>query len=142
MKCITFDPVFNTPVDQLHEDSLRTGPTAPESPECNSEQDNKYHQGYHSEEKQVEILRPEPDTKQYNVALYKIQQKQRLAVYPDKWRSEKECQQYKPHDIPPGGNLAFWLPGIYPDPAAFLIDSSESVAKIGLFLFFFFKLNH
>ncbi|MFM1745535.1 MAG: hypothetical protein RLZZ630_1472, partial [Bacteroidota bacterium] len=58
---IAFDQVLDFPKQHLHEDGLRTGPSAPQASEQRGEQDDEHHEGEHRQYEEVKILWPECD---------------------------------------------------------------------------------
>ena len=126
---ITINPVFDPPENHFHEHGLRARPSAPDSSIGYGKKDDEYHQRDHPDKKEVEILGPELNAKDYKCAVEKIKQQQLLPIDFDKGGAEKEYHQQYAGDIPCSGQRPFWFFRKYPKSFAAFIDGVQPVAK-------------
>ena len=126
---IAINPVFNAAEENLHENRLGTGPSTPDSSVGNGKEDDEDHQRNHPDKKEVEILGPELNAKDYKCAVEKIKQQQLLPIDFDKGGAEKEYHQQYAGDIPCSGQRPFWFFRKYPKSFAAFIDGVQPVAK-------------
>src|SRR5258708_30143520 len=127
---IAFDEVFDLPEDQLHQQSLRTGPTAPEPAKSRCEDKDAGDENERGQSKDDPILRPEDLAEDGEPAFDNVEQEQRVAVDAHEWPHEHDRQEQIAQPGAPRVKPATGLLGIEPAPPAALVGRREVIPEI------------
>jgi hypothetical protein len=92
MSGIAFNQILDPPEYHFHENGLRASPSAENTTEDNSEQNDKHYEGKHPDAEQKKILWPECNTKENKTAFQNIEEKEGTAIYTNKRKQKKKDQ--------------------------------------------------
>lgn len=129
---VTFYEEFDFAEDHFEEEGLGTGPSAPDAAEGYGEDDDKKDEGEHQQGQDKGVLGPEYGSEDDKFPVGNIEQDQRITVYFNKWRYDKEGQQEICYDHPAGMPFPRGLLGIHPFAVTPGIDVDGPVTE-GIF---------
>src|SRR5215212_4733324 len=100
----SFDQALQRPVNELHPDGLRTGPTTPDPSEERRQQKNRERQDEEKEHEEERVRRKKRVTEERELPVGRVEQNERLAVHPDVRDGDEddyERVRHHPPQMPP-----------------------------------------